>query len=111
MASSKPKVYRVRSLPLIAKTKSLVGQLIAERLDLNVEDVEVCSLANEVRGDTRTATLMLRTAPGILPKHNDHPECRLRDESRRGGSDIILDCHFFGITPLNHVDEEAHQYK
>ncbi|KAI1407119.1 hypothetical protein F5Y13DRAFT_175692 [Hypoxylon sp. FL1857] len=109
---SKPKVYRLRGCPIhldrLGATELLSGVLG----DVRPHDIRIQSLATSLdpwaRSPTKVGTLMFRKQPALV-------------ETRIGKSEwtfpvvglekpLVLDDHFLGMTPLNDVERERHEF-
>lgn len=105
-----PKVYRVTNLPhhvdRLAATE-LLAQCIP---GVALEDIQIESLAPVVdpwaSEPTKVATLRFKSAPVALTQGPG----RMEWSFPMLGSlrSINLDIHFYGLTPLNEVNENSH---
>jgi len=110
MARQASTVYRVRNLPSIA-TKASAAELLVNGLgDVTADEVEVCSVADQKINATRTATVMFKKTPRRFQSEDGTQQWVLSCEGD-GANLLIVDSNFFGLTPLNEVDEAQHQFK
>lgn len=108
------KVYRLRNLPVRADRQLAVELLVACTIGVSPYQVRIASLAHVIdpwtRPSTKTATLtiadfdpnahsQLSSGPGQWTLHTPGL-----------AEPLILDYHFHGLTPLNDVDPEFHEY-
>ena len=111
MASTeKSKVYRARNLPGHADRLGAIKLLAQCVSSIALDDVQLGSLAFAVdpwsRAPTKTATLMFKTAPAVIGLDPNFTEWTFPVPGLE--SPIILDIHFYGLTPLNEVDDTTH---
>lgn len=113
IVDSKPRVFRLRNLPTHVDRLSAVELLCQSVAGLTAHDVCISSLAREVgiwsRLRTQTATLTFRRYPPTLTSilHGGEGTIAVPGLPKP----LILDHHFQGVTPLNHVPEDAHEYE
>jgi len=107
-------VFRLSGIPNGAPTTAAVAALVAKSLGVAIENVKVYSLATTLnpweRPPSRVATLMLRQTPVLFQKSREgQNEWMLEsDGDELGGVVLVLDTHFWGLTPLNDVASEIH---
>ncbi|CAH0020775.1 unnamed protein product, partial [Clonostachys rhizophaga] len=101
------KVYRLRYLPRYVDRLDTAKMLVGCIPGLQLEEIQISSLASAVDNRlSKTATVMFKFTPHIVcrePSQNqwDFPVSGLPEP-------IVLDTHFYGLTPLNEVDESSH---
>ncbi|KAK5992042.1 hypothetical protein PT974_05438 [Cladobotryum mycophilum] len=108
----KPKVYRVRNLP-IHVDRLLTRELLSQALpDLALRDIRIFSVAKVVdrweRQPTRTATVTFCRTPRVIEKKPRSLEWTVQLPGLP--RPLIIDTHFLGMTPLNDVTEADHVY-
>lgn len=110
---NKPRVFRVRNLPGHLDRLSAVEVLCAAIKGITAEDVQISSLAYDVDpwacSRTKVATLNFHREPpalGLSLKGGEYPISVAGLEKP-----LIIDHHFQGITPLNHVPDYEHKYE
>lgn len=109
----KPRVFRVRNLPGHLDRLSAVELLCGSIKGLTTQDVQICSLAYNAdpweSSRTKVATLTLYREPPALTSSLKGGECSISVSGleRR----LIIDHHFQGVTPLNHVPDYEHKYE
>jgi hypothetical protein len=114
MASpEKTKVYRLRNLPDHLDRQS-AAELLASCLDgVSLQHVRISSLAYAIdpwtRSPTKTATLTFQGCPLEPLKGSGNGERAFAIPGL--AKPLILDQHFRGLTPLNEVNQEWHQYE
>lgn len=109
---SKPKVYRLRGCPahldMLGATK-LLSQTLG---DIGSDDIQIQSLATDLspwaRPPTKVATLVFRKLPALIEARNDNDEWRVPVIALE--KPLLLDTHFLGMTPLNDVEGEKHEF-
>ncbi|KAK0614445.1 hypothetical protein B0T14DRAFT_309339 [Immersiella caudata] len=104
-------VFRLSRVPHGAATDEAVAALVAKALHIQADEVKVYSLATTLkpweRPPSRVATLMLLHIPALLAASEDgQNEWTL--EPGAGQDHLVLDSHFWGLTPLNDVATEKH---
>lgn len=109
----KPRVFRVRNLPAHVDRLSAV-ELLCQSIDgITAQDVRLSSLAYDVDVwswlRTKTATITLRMIPPVLTSILNDGECTIAVLGL--AKPLIIDHHFQGITPLNHVPDDEHKYE
>lgn len=106
----KSKVYRARNLPGHADRLAAIELLAQCVPDIALDDVQLGSLAFAVDpwslSPTKTATLMFKTVPAVIGINPNSTEWTFPVPGLE--SPIILDIHFYGLTPLNEVDISTH---
>ncbi|KAG8163153.1 hypothetical protein KVR01_007631 [Diaporthe batatas] len=108
----KPRVFRVRNLPAHVDRLSAV-ELLCQSIDgVTAQDIRLSSLAYDSwsRFGTKTATATI-TIHVEVPGLDSRLVCGECTISVTGLSKpLIIDHHFQGITPLNHVPEGEHKF-
>ncbi|CAH0022758.1 unnamed protein product [Clonostachys rhizophaga] len=108
MASIKwSKVHRVTNLPEHVD-RLATTELLADCIPgLGVGDIQVCSLATAVDSQSKKiATVIFRAETNALSESSGKDRWEFRVS---GCADpIVLDVHFYGLTPLNDVHYTAH---
>jgi hypothetical protein len=111
-APPKPKVYRLRELP-IHVDRLAAAELLSEALgDIAPSDIRIFSLAtarHAERPATKTATLMFDKIPVLVRSPGNKEQWIVRIAGLRDS--IILDTHFLGITQLNEVSDDEHRFE
>ncbi|KAJ0108485.1 hypothetical protein J7T55_002089 [Diaporthe amygdali] len=109
----KPRVFRVRNLPAHVDRLSAVELLCQSINGITAQDVRLSSLAYDVDVwswlRTKTATITLRMIPPVLTSILNDGECTIAVPGL--AKPLIIDHHFQGITPLNHVPDDEHKYE
>ncbi|KAI1804854.1 hypothetical protein F4811DRAFT_561451 [Daldinia bambusicola] len=113
MPSESGKVYRLRNLPKHVDRQSAAELLSKHIQDTSPQDIRIASLAcvvdSRVRVPTKTATLTFEKADLVTRFNNSKDrEWTFKDPALE--SPLVLDNHFSGLTPLNEVASEIHQY-
>ncbi|KAF3059605.1 hypothetical protein GL218_05123 [Daldinia childiae] len=110
--TEKTKVYRLRNLPTHVDRQSaaeLVSACIEGALP---HDIRISSLAYAVdpweRPPTKTATLTFEKGDLTTRFNSNNSEWIFKNSAL--AKPLILDSHFRGLTPLNEVAPENHQY-
>ncbi|OTB15867.1 hypothetical protein K445DRAFT_11496 [Daldinia sp. EC12] len=108
----KGKVYRLRNLPKHVDRQS-AAELLSKHIDEALpQDIRISSLVSvidsRVRVPTKTATLTFEKKDLITRFKSNNCEWTFKDPALE--SPLILDSHFSGLTPLNEVAPELHQY-
>ncbi|CAG9984807.1 unnamed protein product [Clonostachys byssicola] len=101
------KVYRLRYVPRYADRLDAAKILVGCIPGLQLEEIQISSLALAVDSQSsKTATVMFKSTPHILDRE---PSQNQWDFTVAGlPRSIVLDTHFYGLTPLNEVDESSH---
>ncbi|EHK16100.1 uncharacterized protein TRIVIDRAFT_10289, partial [Trichoderma virens Gv29-8] len=112
MASLEDKVYRLRDIPA-DRDRLGVAELIKPFIpDGKLEDITIASLAPTCgfpgRSPTKTATVTVRKTPEIMNNSSTTGEWKLCTPALT--NPLILDATFYGLTPLNEVEEHQHKY-
>lgn len=110
------RVFRLRHLPAHVDDRQSVIQILCRSIDsLTAEDVYVSSLANEV--DVRASSLT-KTATIIFRGDSHFSDMLLASDNAEHtvpvaglAKPLLIDHHFLGLTPLNHVAEYDHTHK
>ncbi|RYC59593.1 hypothetical protein CHU98_g6631 [Xylaria longipes] len=104
--------FRLRHFPANADAKTCATLLSLAFADINPEDIRIQSLAFNLdpweRPRTKMATLMFHKIPALLSKQTDRCEWKLPVEGLE--EPLILDTHFLGLTPLNDIESESHEF-
>lgn len=108
------KVYRLRNLPGHVDRQRAAELLAACAVEVALHQIRISSLAHVVDPwtlpPTKTATLTITDFNiDIHAQFSSGPnEWTLHTPGL--ADPLILDCHFHGLTPLNDVDPDAHEY-
>ncbi|KAI1171637.1 hypothetical protein F4777DRAFT_564930 [Nemania sp. FL0916] len=106
-------VFRLRGLPANLATLDNVANIIhIGFFDLPGPRARVFSLSTSLHQyeTTRVATVMFDILPLVIQKN---PSANQWEASIRSGADsyhLVLDTHFLGMTPLNHIEPLRHIY-
>lgn len=104
-------MFRLSGIPSGATTYDAVAALVAKALDIRANNVQVYSLATTLNPwetpPSSVATLMLRQSPVLLASSKDGQNQWTLDPGS-GHDNLLLDTHFWGVTPLNDVAPEKH---
>jgi hypothetical protein len=104
-------VFRLSRIPNGATTNDAVAALVAKALHLQTDRVKVYSLATTLNPwetpPSRVATLMLLNTPNLLAE-SKYGQNEWTLESDTGHDNLVLDTHFWGLTPLNDVAPDKH---
>lgn len=114
LVKHKPRVFRLRNLPTHVDRLSVVELLCQSVEGITPQDVRISSLAHDVDVwswlRTQTATVTFRTRPPALNSILvAGGECTVPVPGL--AKPLIIDDHFYGVTPLNHVPDDAHKYE
>ncbi|KAI2465412.1 hypothetical protein F4781DRAFT_424824 [Annulohypoxylon bovei var. microspora] len=108
----KPKVYRLRGCPAHLDRSGAAALLSRELGDISPTDIQIQSLATNLdpwaRPPTRVGTLMFDKLPASIREHDGKTEWSFKVIGLE--TDLILDTHFMGMTPLNDVEQEKHEF-
>lgn len=111
--NKKPRVFRLRNIPGHMDRLSSVELLCESIKGITAQDVQISSLAYDVDpwaySRTKVATLTFQREPPALsssPKGGEYPISVSGLEKP-----LIIDHHFQGITPLNHVPDYEHKFE
>ncbi|KAI1390448.1 uncharacterized protein F4822DRAFT_426295 [Hypoxylon trugodes] len=110
------KVFRLEGVPSQIQTTSDVAELLSEGFpDLAANDIDVRSLATSLHHWShpapQVATLQFRSVPSAIQSIDPQLRGTLWDLSRCCRCEgLTLDCEFLGLTPLNDVKRELHQF-
>ncbi|KAK0638476.1 hypothetical protein B0T16DRAFT_496779 [Cercophora newfieldiana] len=103
-------VFRLSRIPNGATTTSAVAALVAKALQVPTKSVKVYSLATTLTPwempPSRVATLMLLQNPVLLGSSQDGRNEWALEPGRH--ESLVLDTHFWGLTPLNDVASDNH---
>ncbi|KAI0155141.1 hypothetical protein GGR57DRAFT_88992 [Xylariaceae sp. FL1272] len=113
MATSRENTtFRLRRCPVNTTAKTCEEWLSLAFIDVQAEEIKVLSLATNLdpweRPRTKVATLMFLTTPTLILEQEAENEWILPIDGLT--EPLILDTHFLGLTPLNDVDDAAHEY-
>ncbi|RWA11742.1 hypothetical protein EKO27_g3362 [Xylaria grammica] len=110
--SAKQKTFRLRCCPADADTDRCVELLSTAFADIEPEGIRIRSLAANLdpweRPPTKVATLTFRITPILLREPSGRSEWILPVAGLK--EPLILDSHFLGLTPLNDVQDETHEF-
>lgn len=112
------RVFRLRYIPAHADDRQAVVRLLCQSIKgITANDVVVSSLADEIvnfhalKTLYRTATIVFSSKPPIV-------ETLLASNTKEHAVPIpglarplLIDHHFQGLTPLNHLSDSEHRYK
>jgi hypothetical protein len=105
-------VFRLSRIPSGATTKGAVAALVAKALNTTVDNVKVYSLATTLTPwempPSRVATLMLFADPVSLGSLKGEQNEWVLDVGSSDDESLVLDTHFWGLTPLNDIDPQKH---
>lgn len=106
-------VFRLRGLPNTVDTMDDVARLVNESLgDIPADRIRVFSLATTLNSwenpPSKVATIMFATAPSVVRDGFGEDEWYIPARNLHSNSDLILDTHFMGMTPLNDVEPLCH---
>lgn len=112
-ANAKSRVFRVRNLPAHVDRLSAV-ELLCQSIDgAAARDIRLSSLAYDVDVwswlRTKTATITLHERLRDFHSSLSDGECAIPVPGL--AKPLIIDHHFQGVTPLNHVPEDEHNYE
>lgn len=111
--NNKPRVFRLRNLPAHVDRLSAVELLCGSIDGISAQDVRISSLAYDVDVwswmRTKVATLTLNKGHSVLNSMLNGGECTIPVPGLP--KPLIMDHHFQGITPLNHVPDVEHKYE
>lgn len=111
--NNKARVFRLRNLPGHVDRLSAVELLCQSVNGIAVQDVRISSLAFEVgvwsSSRTKVATMTLHSTPSALESSLKAGECTIKVPGLE--KPLIVDHHFHGVTPLNHVPDGEHGYE
>lgn len=115
MASNtpKPKVYRLRRCPAHLDRYNAT-KLLSEALgDVEPADIHIQSLVMDLdpwaRPPTKVGTLMFHKVPKLIEDEKEENEWKVPVVALE--KPLLLDTHFLGMTPLNDVEREQHEFK
>lgn len=112
-ANVKPRVFRVQNLPSHVDRLSAVELLSQFINGITAQDIRLSSLAYDVDVwswlRTKTATITLHMRSPDLTSILSHAECTISVPGL--AKPLIIDHHFQGVTPLNHVPDNEHKYE
>ncbi|KAI1371116.1 hypothetical protein F4677DRAFT_450684 [Hypoxylon crocopeplum] len=114
MASNppKPKVYRLRGCPAHLDRLGATELLSRALGDVSPVDIRIQSLATTLdprtRPPTKVATLMFRRLPALIEARQGDDEWKIPVDALE--KPLLLDTHFLGMTPLNDVEREKHEF-
>lgn len=105
-------VFRLRRCPGDRDASDLQELLSNALQDVSKRDIRIQSLATDygVCNTSKTATLMFRRKlPGLVEEHPNQTQWKIPLDD--GSSDLLLDVHFAGFTPLNDPEPEKHKFE
>ncbi|KAK5206616.1 hypothetical protein LTR99_005397 [Exophiala xenobiotica] len=113
MAFSEPPTYRLRRIPAHIRDRLDLGSFLCQIIPgLSPQQLRIASLAptpdDHSKEPTQTATLQISEPipPSIAFDSND--ACTIEIPGER--LPLVLDTHFWGVTPLNAVDSGKHAF-
>ncbi|KAI1443597.1 hypothetical protein F5Y02DRAFT_392884 [Annulohypoxylon stygium] len=110
--SLKFKVYRLRGCPGHLDRLGAAELLSRELGDIAPTDIAIKSLATNLDPwaitPTKVGTLMFHKTPTLIGEQDKKKEWKLSVVGFE--DDLILDIHFWGMTPLNDVQPEKHEF-
>lgn len=111
--NNKSRVFRVRNLPGHVDRLSAMELLCASIKGITAQDVQISSLAYDIDpwacSRTKVATLTFHKEPPALSSSLKGGEYHVSVSGLE--KPLIIDHHFRGITPLNHVPDYEHTYE
>lgn len=111
--SLKFKVYRLRGCPGHLDRLGAAELLSRELGDIAPTDIAIKSLATNLDPwaitPTKVGTLMFHKTPTLIGEQDKKKEWKLSVVGFE--DDLILDIHFWGMTPLNDVQPEKHEFE
>lgn len=105
-------VFRLRRCPGDKDVSGLQKLLSNALQDVSKRDIRIQSLATDygVCNTTKTATLMFRRKlPGLIADYPKQTQWKIPLDD--GLSDLLIDTHFAGFTPLNDPKPEKHKFE
>lgn len=120
MLSCRPKMapptsltFRLRGCDAGTDRKAVQDVLVQAFDDISANDVHIRSLATTLMPwedpPTKTATLNFTKLPSAIERCLSDGEWTVEDAA--SNNSLILDTHFLGLTPLNDVRPERHDYE
>jgi len=108
MVSSDAFAFRLRGCPTSVREAALREKLSAA-FAIAPDDIRIHSLASAPweTPPTKTATLTFARLPSVIDI-KAKKEWRIEGHGLQG---LILDTHFLGLTPLNDVDAQKHEFE
>ncbi|KAK7229266.1 hypothetical protein V2G26_001436 [Clonostachys chloroleuca] len=104
------KVYRATNLPGHVDRLGALELLARCLPDITLDDIQLGSLATAIEPwaltPTKTATLTLKTVPATISEDQNSTEWVFPAAGLV--RPVVLDTHFYGLTPLNEVEETLH---
>jgi hypothetical protein len=114
MVSPKALTFRVRECPASANEAALRDMLAQAFSDIQADDIHVRSIAMALSPweapPTKTATVNFEKLPSDIETKIEQGQWSVKSPHQNGGR-LILDTHFFGLTPLNDVPVWKHGYE
>ncbi len=108
---AKAKTYRLREIPA-GLDRLDVAELLSKTFSDTGTKVDVISLTTMHHAEqpaTKTATLMFDNLPSIVAANPGQGHWMINDVGLK--QSLVLDTEFFGITLLNEVSDEKHQFE
>ncbi|KAH9906736.1 hypothetical protein F4778DRAFT_593886 [Xylariomycetidae sp. FL2044] len=111
-----PKVYRLRGCPAYADPLQAVKIICRALGDMTPTDIRLQSLATSLdpwaKPKSKVATLILATlmfykCPGLIESRSKQDEWEV---PLNGSPTLIMDTHLLGMTPLNDVVNDEHDF-
>ena len=113
MVSSNTFTFRLRRCPATAGEATLCDSLSKAFGDIKPRDIRVQSLATALdpweTPSTKTATLNFAKLPSVVETQIEKGEWWIECPGLDGR--LILDTHFLGITPLNDIEAQTHNFE
>ena len=113
MASPGTFTFRLRGCPVTTNERALCDQLSQAFADITPNDIRIQSLATTLdrleTPPTKTATLSFAKLPSVVEKQLKKGEWKITSHGPEGS--LILDTHFLGMTPLNDVEAQTHNFE
>ncbi len=112
MVSSSAFTFRLRRCPDTADEAALCRWLSRAFGDVTPNDIRIQSLATTLdpwgKKPVKTATLNFAKLPSAIESHIKKGEWKVEVD---GSPPLILDTHFLGMTPLNDVEAQRHDFE
>jgi len=111
MVSPSALTFRLRGCPA-AVSEATIGDRLSQAFgDVSPNDIHIHSLAAAPweKPSTKTATLTFTKLPSIIKSGAEKKEWKIT--GHEPNSSLILDSHFLGLTPLNDVNDQEHDFK
>ena len=105
--------FRLRGCAASVDEAALCDALGRAFGDVSSDDIHIRSLATDFgpreTPPTKTATLTFAKLPSAIEAQIEQGQWEIKDPGLNGT--LILDTHFIGLTPLNDVKAQKHEYK